>query len=557
MKAGDTFGNWTITDRFLGGGGNGVVWTARHEDGRVGAFKLLRQSRDIETKKKRFVNEVAAMAKCHDIEGVLRLLDYDCPVPSKHSPLPWLVTPIATPLDEVCDAFDLREAVTLCYSMSQTLSAMHAIDVSHRDIKPGNIFHLDGAWHLGDFGLVSYPGKTDVTREGDKVGAIHYIAPEMLRDGSGADGTLADVYSLGKLLWKLVTHEPHPLAGMHVRGLKKLSLTFYVAADGLVTLEALIERMTHIEPSARPSMREVSAELAAWLAPAPPRASSSDVLHLAGRVRAIQDESVARTERMQTREALATSMREAIYQEAEATLLEIEKSFAGLSLINVNVSKGGGSGRYLKQHTYRDARVVTFEVAGQVQGERVGGTIRSGLEFAHAYPKSAGVEECDFEAAVPFAAGHVMTLSYLFGGAWRNRDWKLWSEEHTCVIGQPRQQAIARDLAARLVETLPDALTKFLDSVDAYRRAKDPLLSQSVEIAGTEYLVHVVHERHLKGLRISAERTMGIVAYPLDQYIPRILGQANWDRYPPTNDDVQTKFEDLIEGFAFQVIDEH
>ena len=89
--------------------------------------------------------------------------------------------------------------------IGRTLEFLHAKDISHRDIKPDNIFFLDGGYVLGDFGLVHYPGCISCTQTESHLGAWSTMAPEMRRNPKTSDGKKADVYSLAKTLWILIT----------------------------------------------------------------------------------------------------------------------------------------------------------------------------------------------------------------------------------------------------------------------------------------------------------------------------------------------------------------
>jgi serine/threonine protein kinase len=116
---------------------------------------------------------------------------------------------------------------------------MHARGYSHRDIKPNNIFKFNEVWCLGDFGLVDFSEKGELTRKGEKLGPALYIAPEMLNEAAHADGTRADVYSLAKLLWKLATGQKYPLQGMHSRNVPGMTISGSVRGKNTGALDAL------------------------------------------------------------------------------------------------------------------------------------------------------------------------------------------------------------------------------------------------------------------------------------------------------------------------------
>lgn len=89
---------------------------------------------------------------------------------------------------------------------ADALSYAHEQGTLHRDIKPANLL-LDShgvAW-VADFGLAKAIEQDDVSRTGDIVGTLRYMAPEQFRDGAEAR---SDVYSLGLTLYEMLTLRP-------------------------------------------------------------------------------------------------------------------------------------------------------------------------------------------------------------------------------------------------------------------------------------------------------------------------------------------------------------
>lgn len=95
-----------------------------------------------------------------------------------------------------------------------TLEVAHARGIIHRDLKPANIFVLDstarGRVRLLDFGMVKdLAAATPLTKEGFVVGSPSYIAPEGWRGNSALITHAADIYSLGALVFRVLTgHVP-------------------------------------------------------------------------------------------------------------------------------------------------------------------------------------------------------------------------------------------------------------------------------------------------------------------------------------------------------------
>jgi predicted ATPase/class 3 adenylate cyclase len=120
--------------------------------------------------------------------------------------------------DLVAQADDHRlsvaEAVRIAEEICQALEHAHARGIVHRDIKPANVWLTEGgSTRLGDFGLAAAAVSTSrsrLTKEGMMVGTVAYMAPEQAL-GQEVD-TRADLYSLGALLYELLTGRP-PFVG--------------------------------------------------------------------------------------------------------------------------------------------------------------------------------------------------------------------------------------------------------------------------------------------------------------------------------------------------------
>lgn len=245
----------------LGSGGNGEVKKAICIDsGEAVALKsLTREAMEDQEKRERFEDEVRTMLQAEKtIKGIIPILDYSIEDG-------WYVMPIAEKIDKHIEGVD--DAVKGVLEIAETLVDLHKQGLSHRDIKPDNILYYDGRWVLCDFGLVDIPDNPhNLTKNSKRIGAVRTLAPEMTRYAKSADGRKADVYSLAKTLWILLTRTKDSFEGRYVVTDKSMSLHQYdhLKETHLVEIDELLNAATQNFPDDRPSMKDFVKKLKKW-----------------------------------------------------------------------------------------------------------------------------------------------------------------------------------------------------------------------------------------------------------------------------------------------------
>ncbi|CAM5552413.1 hypothetical protein SAVIM338S_04486 [Streptomyces avidinii] len=126
----------------------------------------------------------------------------------EHDDRPWIVMeyidgPSLADAAKTAGRIEPREAARIGLHVLRALRAAHAVGVLHRDVKPGNVMLAkDGRVMLADFGIAAIEGDSSITRTGELVGSIDYLAPE--RVTGGVPDPASDLWALGATLYTAV-----------------------------------------------------------------------------------------------------------------------------------------------------------------------------------------------------------------------------------------------------------------------------------------------------------------------------------------------------------------
>ncbi|MFH8973277.1 protein kinase [Streptomyces sp. NPDC017890] len=258
-------GRYRLEDA-IGSGGMGRVWRAHDEVlHRIVAIKELTAALYVSESDQAILlartrGEARAAARINH-SAVVTVHDV-----LEHDGRPWIVMELvegrsladAVKEDERVEP---REAARIGLWVLRALRAAHTAGVLHRDVKPGNVLLADdGRVLLTDFGIAQIEGDSTITRTGEVVGSVDYLAPERVR---GHDpGPASDLWALGATLYTAVEgrspfRRTSPLTTMQAVVEEEATEPRYAGPLGPV-ISALLRK----EPATRPDVTETEQMLA-------------------------------------------------------------------------------------------------------------------------------------------------------------------------------------------------------------------------------------------------------------------------------------------------------
>jgi len=278
---------------WLGEGGMGTVWRARQlSTDRVVALKVMSQ-RALRSKgnvRSRFEREVTLAASLEH-PNIARV--YESGIRKSHHFYAMELID-GKPLDEYVrqQKLSVPGILELMHRVCLAVQYAHQRSIIHRDLKPSNILVTsDGQPHVLDFGLarslVSEERTEKLSTAGDVMGTYEYMSPEQAAGDVKAIDKASDVYSLGIILYHLLTGDwPYDVTGRDYRVLERIREQEPARPSEKVPgfdrdLEALLLKALAKSPKERyGSAGELSDDIQQWLAGWPVSARSIDTWYL-------------------------------------------------------------------------------------------------------------------------------------------------------------------------------------------------------------------------------------------------------------------------------------
>ena len=227
------------------------------------AFALIKTENLNETSRERVTREAKAMGKLGDHPNIMPIHEL-----GETNGQPYMVMPNMPGINGDNDVekliehapdhkLPLDQVIRIAKDVCKGLEFAHSKGAIHRDIKPGNIWLTeDGTAKIGDFGLAVMTDVSRLTQEGMMVGTPNYLSPEQA--GAGEVTYKSDLYSLGAMLYEMVTGRPpfvgedsYAVIGGHLN--TQPILPTWHRIDLLPAFESLIMLLLEKDPDKRPS----------------------------------------------------------------------------------------------------------------------------------------------------------------------------------------------------------------------------------------------------------------------------------------------------------------
>ncbi len=292
-------GAYRILSR-LGEGGMGIVYEAEREfPRRRVALKLIQPGPLARTNVERFEREAAILARLQH-PGIAQLYDFGT-YDAGRGPQPFFALELVDGSElrthAVRAKLDLGARIELVARVCDAVQHAHDRGIVHRDLKPENVM-VDGEGRpkVLDFGVARVVDKdasigATLTRTGQVIGTLSYMAPEQLAADPAGITPLVDVYALGAILFELLAgRPPHSLAGLTpAQGLRLVAERDATRLDAIVheappDVVTIVGKALEHDPARRyVSAAALAADLRRYLAHEPIAAHRPSRLYRAAR----------------------------------------------------------------------------------------------------------------------------------------------------------------------------------------------------------------------------------------------------------------------------------
>ncbi len=244
-------------ERRLGEGGMATVYLAQDlKHKRKVAVKVLRPELAAVLGAERFVQEITTTANLQH-PHILPLFDSGTAAGFLYYVMPFIDGETLRDKLNRETQLGIEEAVAITTAIADALDYAHRNNVIHRDIKPENILLHDGRPMVADFGIalaVSAAAGGRMTETGLSLGTPHYMSPEQATAEKDLTNR-SDIYSLGSVLYEMLTGEPP-----HVGGSAQAIIMKIVTDDARPVTELRKSVPPHVAAATAKSLERLAAD---------------------------------------------------------------------------------------------------------------------------------------------------------------------------------------------------------------------------------------------------------------------------------------------------------
>jgi hypothetical protein len=280
VDAGQVLGGRYRLEERLGEGGMSVVW--RGFDlvlGRPVAVKVLSGSYATDDHFRESIRAEAQAAARVSHPHLASVHDYGESLDTEGRRVPYVVMELltgSTLIERLAQGPPPpRVGLRVCAQIAEALAAVHAHQLVHRDVKPGNVMLTPVGAKLVDFGVAAVAGEPgDPGPDGRIMGTPNYVAPERLLGGPVEPAS--DVYGLGLLVFRVLTGRlPWPSGAPSLAA--RADPARLPDIDGVPSeINELYLRCVAVQPHRRPSASDAAGLLVAAVNAMPPATEDED-----------------------------------------------------------------------------------------------------------------------------------------------------------------------------------------------------------------------------------------------------------------------------------------
>jgi serine/threonine protein kinase len=465
-----------------GEGGQAQVFKVRAVDGNPdGIFALKRVTNS--NRRGRFINEVESIKRLNH-PNIITIIDHSSLDEAAVSEKQYIVMPFAAggSLSKRKQIYKNNIAATLeiALLLAGALDAAHSAKVIHRDVKPDNILFRGDDNHvlLADFGIAFLEDYPRYTGDGEVVGPAHYIAPELERTGQKNVTTAADVYSLGKVIYFI-------LSGGEIIRREALHEPQYAAifdqGQQFRLLQGLLHRMICALPSRISTMQEVIDELsriASWpltaQLPIPPEALAA-LDKLRGKNIDVQIGRQRNAEIVEQRKQLSHHTRSALAEQVRGTLEALANMITDGNGLKAGVRQTGSGGDAIRLDRMRTDIGVEIWVRNEHERNNLEHVLRFSMCHAIVYEPISFEPQLSVPKVENIYEDIFIIPSYkmdIADGVHRGMFWDYFDESgnifHSAEFPSVKHQSICVNTkdhgleAERVAKLVSDCSTKFI-----------------------------------------------------------------------------------------------